>query len=145
MKKRSQLLFACTLSALLLLFVPASSGAAMSGAEEHFSVKEYNEFHEVLHALQHEALPKKDFKTIRARAVELTTRGEAIVKLGVPAKVTDAAEFEKELKRFSEALAKYKSDAEAAEDAKLEESYLAVHDTFETLASMLPRKSKDEG
>lgn len=140
MKKRSQLLFACTLSALLLLFVSASSGAAMRVTGEHFSVKEYNEFHDVLHPLQHEALPKKDFKTIRARAGELTMRGEAIVKLGVPAKVTDAAEFEKELKRFSEALAKYKSDAADAEDAKLEESYLAVHDTFETLASMLPGK-----
>ena len=136
MNKRFQLLFACALAALLLLSVAAFA------EEEHFSVREYNEFHDILHPLQHEALPNKDFKTIRAQSGELVTRGEAIVKLGVPAKVKNAAEFEKELKKFSDALAKFKSDAASATDAQLEESYLAVHDTFETLAHMLPRKSK---
>ncbi len=140
MNKRFKLLFACTLSAILLLSV-----MALGMEDEHFSVKEYNEFHHILHPLQHEALPNKDFKTIRAQAVELTTRGDAIVKLGVPAKVKDAAVFEKELKKFSDALAKFKSDAAGAADAQLEESYLAVHDTFEMLAHMLPRKSKSEG
>jgi hypothetical protein len=136
MKKRFKLLYTCALSALLLLSVTAFA------EEEHFSVKEYNEFHDVLHPLQHEALPNKDFKTIRAQSAELVTRGEAIVKLGVPAKVKNAAEFEKELKKFADALAKFKSDATSATDAQLEESYLAVHDTFEMLAHMLPRKAK---
>jgi hypothetical protein len=127
------------LAASALLLVTAFSAAA-SIEEEHFSVKEYNEFHDVLHPLQHEALPNKDFKTIRAKAAELATRGEAIIKLGVPAGVKNTAEFEKELKNFTAAIAKFKSDAAKATDAQLEESYLAVHDTFEMLAHMLPRK-----
>lgn len=136
MKSNYMLLF-CT---SLFLLICAISIAAIGGAGEHFSVKEYNEFHDVLHPLQHEALPKKDFATIRSRAGELTMRGEAIVKLGVPAGVKEATEFEKELKIFSDALAKFKTDAANATDAKLEESYLAVHDSFEMLAGMLPRK-----
>ena len=135
MKKQSKHLLVCALSALLLLSV-----SALGQEEGHFSVKEYNEFHDVLHPLQHEALPNKDFKTIRAQAGELTTRGEAIVKLGVPAKVKDAAAFAKELKKFGDALSRFKSDAAGAADEQLEESYLAVHDTFEMLAHMLPRK-----
>jgi hypothetical protein len=140
MKTASKLLFACLLSTLCLVVFAAGSNAALRAAGEHFSVKEYNEFHDVLHPLQHEALPNKDFKTIRARAGELTMRGEAIVKLGVPANVKDPVEFEKELKTFGDALAKFKTDATNAIDAKLEESYLAVHDSFEMLAGMLPRK-----
>lgn len=113
---------------------------AMVRADEHFSVREYNLFHDVLHPLQHEALPKKDFKTIRARAAELVTRGRVIVRLGVPAGVQEREAFEKELKQFEKALAKFKADARKRSDARLEQSYNAVHDSFELLASMLPRK-----
>lgn len=128
------------LGASLFLFACVMSFVAVGGTDEHFSVKEYNEFHEVLHPLQHEALPNKDFKTIRARAGELTTRGEAIVKLGTPAGVKAVTEFENEIKKFAAALATFKSDAANGTDVKLEESYSAVHDSFEMLASMLPRK-----
>lgn len=142
MKTRSNLLFTCLLSALCLVVFTTSSNAALRATGEHFSVKEYNEFHDVLHPLQHEALPKKDFATIRARSGELTARGEAIVNLGVPADVKDAAEFETELKNFASALVRFKTDAANANNAKLEESYLAVHDSFEMLAGMLPRKQQ---
>ena len=129
----------------MVLLLAAMPGASVSAgargvADEHFSVREYNLFHDVLHPLQHEALPKKDFKTIRARAGELVTRGRAIVRLSVPAGVQDRAAFEKELKAFEKALAKFKADARKKSDARLEESYNAVHDTFEMLASMLPGK-----
>lgn len=124
----------------LLMTMQGYTASAASGTDEHFSVREYNLFHDVLHPLQHEALPKKDFKTIRARAVELVTRGRAIVKLGVPAGVQEKEEFQKELKGFEEALTKFEGDAEKASDVQLEESYSAVHDSFEMLASMLPRK-----
>ncbi|MDX6695421.1 MAG: hypothetical protein QOF02_3024 [Blastocatellia bacterium] len=133
--------------AIALTFAPglrAASAAATNGAmDEHFSVREYNLFHDVLHHLQHEALPKKDFKTIRARAPELLTRGRAIVRLGVPTGVEDNAEFQKQLKQFDKALMRFNTDSRKKSDARLEESYTAVHDSFETLASMLPiRKSE---
>lgn len=113
---------------------------SFSATEEHFSVKEYNDFHEVLHALQHDALPKKDYKTIRDRAAELVSLGDAIVKLNVPAGVKEPAEYSKELATFRTALEKYKTDAAGASDEQLEKSYLAVHDSFEMLAAMLPRR-----
>lgn len=140
MRTRTGFLFTGLLSATLLLIITAGSNAAFRIAGEHFSVKEYNEFHEVLHPLQHEALPNRDFKTIRARAGELTTLGEAIVKLGTPTGVKEATEFQNELKVFAAAIAKFKTDAANANDAQLEESYLAVHDSFEMLAGRLPRK-----
>jgi len=140
MRTRTGFLLTGLLSATLLLIITTGSNAAFGIAIEHFSVKEYNDFHDVLHPLQHEALPNRDFKTIRARAGELTTLGEAIVKLGTPAGVKEAAEFQNELKVFAAAIAKFKTDALNANDTQLEESYLAVHDSFEMLAGRLPRK-----
>jgi len=123
--------------------VSLADGATEPGARRHgFSVKEYKQFHDVLHPLEHEALPKNDFKTIRAKAAELVSLGEAILKLGVPAGTDEKylGEFKEGLKRFGEALSEFKDDAESGTDAELKESYSAVHDSFETLASMLPRK-----
>jgi hypothetical protein len=139
MKTHSNQLFAFLIATTLFLIVMTGAGASR-GIGENFSVKEYNEFHEVLHTLQHEALPKKDFATIRTRACELTTLGEAIVKLGVPDGVKNVSDFEKELKTFDSAITKFKNEAGVATDSRLEESYLAVHDSFEMLASMLPKK-----
>ena len=142
MTKRKKLSFTWLLTTALCLIFATGSSTTVRAIGEHFSVKEYNEFHDVLHPLQHEALPNRDFKMIRAKAGELTSRGDAIVKLGVLGKVSDAVEFEKELKNFANALEKFKTDAANATDVTLEESYLAVHDSFEMLASMLPRKQK---
>ena len=108
---------------------------------EGFGVKEYDDFHEVLHHLQHEALPKNDVATIRNRAEELVKLGDAIVKLGVPAK-TEAdkvEEFKKGLANFGNLLAKYGADAKSGSDTDLKKSYEAVHESFEELAGMLPR------
>jgi hypothetical protein len=118
-------------------------GAAKRGTIDHgFSVKEYEHFHHVLHPLEHEALPKKDFKTIRAKAGDLVTLGDAILKLGVPRGVEEknVDEFKEGLKKFGDALVKFKADAEAGTDDQLKESYTSVHDSFEMLAGMLPRK-----
>ena len=130
-------LFSWTASAL------NSHGAAKLGTIDHgFSVKEYEDFHHVLHPLEHEALPKNDFKTIRAKAGDLVTLGEAILKLGVPRGVEEknVDEFKEGLRRFGDALVKFKTDAEAATDDQLKESYSSVHDSFEMLAAMLPEK-----
>jgi hypothetical protein len=111
-------------------------------ASEDFSVKEYDEFHRVLHPLEHEAIPKNDMATIRRRANELIKLGEAIVKLGVPegTKAESVESFKTELAKFKEALSKFGSDAESGSDADLKKSFSAVHDSFEELVGMLPRK-----
>lgn len=133
------------LSTTALLFSSLIAGAGSSRAhhaEEHFSVKEYNEFHRVLRPLQHEALPGKDFQRIRSNAGELVKHGEAIVKLGVPPGTApgNVEEFRKELTKFSDALAKFSEHARAGTDDQLEAAFSSVHDSFEILAGMLPRK-----
>ncbi|MGI9168361.1 MAG: hypothetical protein ACR2G5_18595 [Pyrinomonadaceae bacterium] len=119
--------------------VPVSSTSA---AQHDFSVKEYEEFHHVLHPLEHDALPKKDYRRIRAKAGDLTKRGGAIVKVGIPAGMSEEQkeEFSKELNRFNDALSKFQVDARRGRNAQLKMSYSAVHDSFEMLAGMLPRR-----
>ena len=107
-----------------------------------FGVKEYDAFHDLLHPLEHEALPKGDFAKIRADAKELSKRGDAIVKLGVPKgiKAEGVETFKKNLDGFAKALVKFSADAESGADADLKTSFDAVHDLFEELAHTLPRK-----
>lgn len=134
------------LGIILPAFLILTLGLLVSAAAppEHFSVREYEEFHDVLHPLEHEALPKGDFKRIRAEAAELVRRGEAIVKLGTPAGVRQehASEFGQGLKRFSDALVKFQQDAKDGTNDQLKESYSAVHDSFEMLAALLPPVKK---
>ena len=80
------------------------------------------------------------------QAKELTKRGDAIVKLGVPngIKAEKVEQFKKNLDEFAKALVKFGADAESGTDADLKTSYSAVHDLFEELAHMLPRKSKNK-
>lgn len=122
--------------ALFLTLTPIGS------AEEHFSVREYNVFHDLLHPLEHEAVPAKDFQRIRSNAADLVRRGEAIVRVGVPRGTAERyrEDFRKEMKKFKSALGKLKKDAKRGTDAQLSASFSAVHDSFEMLAGMLPRK-----
>jgi hypothetical protein len=130
-----------TLFVLLAVASTIIAGSAVARNEEGFGVKEYDDFHHVLHHLQHEALPKNDLATIRNRAEELVKLGDAIVKLGVPAKTKaeKVEEFKKGLANFSKVIAKYGADAKSASDTELKKSYEAVHESFEELADMLPR------
>jgi hypothetical protein len=122
---------ALTIVAFVLLLAPVGS------AEEHFSVREYNVFHDLLHPLEHEAVPAKDFQRIRTNAADLVRRGEAIVRVGMPRGTAERyrEDFRKELKKFKNALGKLRKDAKRGTDA----SFSAVHDSFEMLAGMLPR------
>ena len=110
-------------------------------AQHNFSSKVYEEFHDVLHPLEHEALPQKDYRRIRSQSAELVKRGKAIVKAGVPVPLTGdkRAEFVLEISTFDAALNKLKSTARRGSNSKLARSYSAVHDSFEKLMHMLPR------
>jgi hypothetical protein len=125
-------------SLTVLLLVAPTYAAAQHG----FSVKQYEEFHEVLHPLEHEALPKGDYRRIRSNSSVLVKHGREIVKYGVPAGTGEdqKAEFKKELDKFNNALNQFQKHARRGSNAQLKTSYSAVHDSFEMLASMLPRK-----
>lgn len=120
---------------ILLLAVP------MAVAQHGFSVKQYEEFHDVLHPLEHEALPNNDFGRIRKQSATLIKHGREIVKVGVPngTAAEKQAEFRKELAKFSSALNKFRTHARRGSNSQLKTSYSAVHDSFEMLAAMLPR------
>ncbi len=115
-------------------------GAAKHTGETHgFGFKEYDAFHDVLHPLQHEALPSGDFQSIRTKAGELVAAGKMIAKLSVPKNVKNKALFRTELRRFRVAVDKFSNDSKAGTDEQLKASYVAVHDSFEKLAELLPK------
>jgi hypothetical protein len=116
--------------------------SAAGTAQHNFSAKEYEEFHDVLHPLEHDALPNKDYRRIRSQTGELVKRGRAIVKSGVPEALVDQKreEFKAELKTFDAALNRLRSVARRGSNTKLASSYSAVHDSFEKLMSMLPSR-----
>ena len=129
------------LFSLILAVVLFATSVVFASTEDHFKIKEYNEFHHLLHMLQHEALPQNDLKTIRAKAEELVKLGDAVVKLGVPKEVkSESAEgFKTALQKFDKALNQYGQEAKSGSDNTMKNAYLAVHDSFEELADMLPR------
>jgi hypothetical protein len=109
-------------------------------APEPGSPKEYDSFHELLHPLEHDALPQKDFRRIRENAGELIKRGAAMVKLGVPNGTAEknVTEFRKELRKFDSALKQFSNAAKKGTDAQVETTFSAVHDSFEMLMGLLP-------
>jgi len=134
------LTFLCTAVVVPAVFVSERSSVA---APQHgFSVKQYEEFHDVLHPLQHEALPANDLRQIRSKSALLVKRGRAIVKIGAPASVSEAnkEEFAKSLTFFSAALTKFEKAARKGTNERLKTSYIAVHDSFESLADLIPRR-----
>jgi len=137
--------FAALFSAAFLSSVWATSLAnpqeGRHGSQHGFGVKQYEKFHDVMHPLQHEALPRNDFRRIREKSAQLAKHGKAIVRLGVPRGTSEEnrPEFARELKKFSSALTKFRSDARHGTNDQLKASYSAVHDSFEMLAAMLPR------
>jgi hypothetical protein len=126
-------------AALTVLLLVAPTFAAV---QHGFSVKQYEEFHDVLHPLEHEALPQGDYGRIRSNSNTLVKHGREIVKYGVPAGTAEdqQAEFKKELDKFNNALTRFQKHARRGSNAQLKTSYSAVHDSFEMLVSMLPRK-----
>ncbi|MGH9943947.1 MAG: hypothetical protein ACRD9R_16500 [Pyrinomonadaceae bacterium] len=144
-------LSSAALLACLSLLPAARAGAQQQqhSGEQHseakkkkhgFGVEEFDKFHDVLHPLQHEALPKNDLQTIRAKSADLVGSGHALAKLGTPQGVTKTTDYEDGLKKFKEALDAYEKDAKSGSDEQLRTSYIAVHDTFEGLVDLLPRK-----
>src|SRR5260221_404076 len=113
--------YRCAITISLFLFLLTSLAVAPVIPNE-FDVKEYNEFHDVLHSLQHEALPAKDFKRIRSNAAELIKKGKAILSLGVPKGTSQerVEVFGRGLKKFASALTKFSKQSKDGSDEQLE-------------------------
>jgi hypothetical protein len=137
--KRYHSLSVVIFAAILILIpgIPYTSTKAV--AQNCFLIEEYRLFHDVLHPLQHEALPRRDFPRIRLMAGELVTRGKGVLEIrGVPeAPKANRREFAKAWRTFDKALAKFKTNAKTGRDSRLTASFAAVHDSFETLADLV--------
>lgn len=131
--------------AVMFMFglVTFSSVAQEHKNENKLPFKEYERFHRVLHPLQHESLPKKDYETIRSKTNELLSRGNAVVKMGVPYRTREDSRepFERELANFGRHLKALATNAEEGSDEQVKDSFTAVHDSFEMLVSMLPKSN----
>jgi hypothetical protein len=119
-----------------LLVTVLFATSTIKATQHGFVFEEYKQFHDVLHPLEHEALPQKDYRRIRTHAKELVRLGNAILKLGVPQISRVPEEMEKELKEFRKALSRFDRDAKSGPDSRLHRSYSAVHDSFEKLAGL---------
>jgi hypothetical protein len=127
-----------SISLLVAIFACVVSAQAASPDSQ---IKEYKEFHDVLHPLEHESIPKKDYESIRAKAEDLVRLGNAIIKLGVPrgTQPSNVQTFERELTNFNKALKYFAKMSKGGKDEDLRLSFAAVHDSYEILAGMLPR------
>lgn len=112
------------------------------GGRSHgaFDNTDFDRFHDVLHPLQHDALPQNDYAAMRREARRLVSAGRVLTKGFVPAGVTDTVKFCDEQARFADALKSFDRAAKGKDDALLKASFTRVHDTFEEMAHMLPRR-----
>ncbi len=135
---RTRFLSTLVLSALLSATFNLSASANAPG----IGIKEYDDFHDVLHPLEHEAMPKKDYEQIRGQAAELVKRGFAIVKLDVPTsqQPENVEDFKRELEKFQASLKTFAVAADKGTNQQLTETFATVHDSYETLAGMLRKK-----
>lgn len=131
------LAFIIALQIVFVAPVRAQDMQANAQAEEEHGFKgEFKAFHDILHPLQHDAVPQNDMKTIRARSGELYNAGMKIVRMP---KANNSAEYKSQLTKFRRALQSYRSLARKGSDAKLKSAFAQVHDTFEELAAMQRR------
>lgn len=152
MKKRTLTLSLALLAATHLTGNPVATAKAKHLAQEQgrehagqkrhgaFNNVDFDRFHDILHPLEHEALPKNDFATIRREARRLVTAGRPLTRMVIPLGVEDTAKFCEEQARFSDALKRFDRDARKNDNAALKRSYTLVHDTFEEMAHLLPRR-----
>ncbi len=144
----SLILIFCTLIVPASLIARRAHDSCFSSPPQHqhdeararsFGVAAFDRFHEVLHPLQHDALPKGDYKTIRARAAKLVSLGKPLTNMAAPRGTSDISLFKNKQKAFAKALSNFKRDARRGTDEQLKISYSAVHDSFEELVGLLPR------
>lgn len=116
--------------------VPTPESMEMEKAEEqHFAIKELDNFHHVLHPLVHDAMPNEDFDLVRSKLDMVLKNAKAIEKAPLP---TGFASKRKEFMKLAKALVDQVSELKKLSDNKeFTEKFDEMHETFEQLAGML--------
>jgi hypothetical protein len=105
-----------------------------------FALKELDTFHDQLHPLVHDALPAKDFATVRAALDGLHAKSIAIQKAKLPKKLAShRKDFQKQSKMLVTQLSELAKNKETMDDGTLEKKFDEMHETFEQLVQLLSR------
>lgn len=103
-----------------------------------FALKELKVFHDVLHPLFHDALPRGDFSTIRSKLHELHKDAVAIQKAKLPKKLAGRQkEFDNKSAVLVSLLGDMVSMKDIVDDATIEKMFNDMHEAFEGLAELM--------
>ncbi len=136
---KSTLVLAVVLGLLAAPVVVAQPKSSNPATDEHaMPVKELNEFHEALHPLVHESMPKGDLGAVRAKLDLLHKRAVAVQKARIP---KEFASRTKEYDRLSAQLTKQVNELKALKKPEDKEAFTktfdAMHETYEELAGLV--------
>lgn len=133
-----------TLGLIVASLLLASPGAlsqpkSEKTTDEHaVGMKELTEFHEVLHPLVHDAMPKGDLDAVRSKLDILSKRAVKIQKAGIP---KEFASRSKEFDRLSAQLTKQVNELKGLKKKEDTEAFTktfdAMHETYEELAGLV--------
>ncbi len=133
----------------LVLFTLIFAGTSAAPAQEQmkhdkkksdhkFALKELKVFHDVLHPLYHNALPKGDFSAIRNKLNELHMDAIAIQKAKLPKKLAGRQkEFDNKSAAIVFLLGDMVSMKDKVDDATIEKMFNDMHEAFESLAELM--------
>ena len=102
-----------------------------------FTMKQVKAFHDVLHPLVHDALPKGDFAKIRNTLDKLLVKATAIQNAKLPKALAGRKqEFDDACNTLVTQLEEMNAMKDKVDDDTLEKSFNEMHDTFEQLAQI---------
>lgn len=107
------------------------------GDSQGFGIKELKAFHDVLHPLVHDALPKGDYSRIKESLDKLLVKAKAIQKAKLPkALAARKKEFQKSASELVRQLTDMNTMKNKVDDETFDKAFNEMHDTFEQLAEI---------
>ena len=101
-------------------------------------VPEVDQFHKLLHPLVHDALPNKDYTTIREALPELIESATTMSKVQLPDDLaSQQKKYAKEAKKMLKQLRDMERRKSKFSDEALDKRFRAMHETFEKIMLMV--------
>ncbi len=100
-------------------------------------VKELNAFHVLLHPLVHDAMPNKDYATVKDALPKLIESAQTLLKAQLPKTIGPKKKtFRTETKKLLTQLTQLNRKKAELSDEQFEKNFAAMHETFEELMQM---------
>lgn len=102
------------------------------------TVKELDEFHDLLHPLVHDAYPNNDFTAIKKAMPDLIEEATELKKATLPKEFSaKKSAFRKEAKKLLKQLQELKKKEKTFSDETYGKKFMEMHDTFEKMMEMM--------